>query len=196
MTTSDVDLTILVEEMFRLATDCKVDPQEHQTRFLTESLAGDGSGREYVGEGFALSVATAAAIRRTQGSAPALVLAPTTEVSTFNVKIRPPLEQLGLRLGFDVLVYGLPQTAEEETTTDLDSDWELEVSRLFDAEDSELEVPIPYDQPDDVWDDVRRLRPGLVALLGQTPDGLQRLAPRDAWGLMTDADVNVGVSTK
>lgn len=125
-----------------------------------------------MGAGFALNVATAAAIRRSQGSAPALVLAPTTEVSTFSTRIRPPLEQLGLRLGFDVFVYGPPQTAEEETATDLDSDWEIEIGRLFDADDSELEVPIPYDQPDDVWDDVRRLRPGLVALLGQTPDGL------------------------
>jgi hypothetical protein len=172
MTTSGVDLTILVKEMFHLATGGRVDPKDHDTRFLTDSLAGDGIGREYVGEGFALNIATAAAIRRTQGSAPALVLAPTTEVSTFNAKIRPPLQQLGLRLGFDVFVYGLPQTAEDDTATAPDSDWEIEIGRLFDADESELEVPIPYDQPDDVWDDVRRLRPGLVALLGQTSDGL------------------------
>jgi ATP-dependent Clp protease ATP-binding subunit ClpA len=118
-------------------------------------------------DGFSEHVWIATAVLRQMGRGPALVFTTPTDAPGFSHRIRPVLEKMGLRLGFDVIVYGLLEPTLDDFEFGIVSD---EDEPFFDGDEpDELAAPSEA-QVDEVWNAINKVRPGFVALLRDPND--------------------------
>lgn len=166
MAQPDTGHGMILDAVERRAHDANLQPDSGSIHTIANLLADPMSIHTSLEEGFTERVWIATAVMRQMGTGPTLVLTTPTEAPRFSHRIRPALEKMGLRLGFDVIVYGLLEPTLDDFEFGIASN---EDEPLFDGDESD-ELAVPSEaQVDEVWNAINKVRPGFVAIL-RAPD--------------------------
>lgn len=153
---------MILDAVERRARDANLQLDSSNIHSVGNLLSDPTSEARPLQSGFTEHVWIATAILRQIGRGPALVFTTPTDAPGFSHRIRPVLEKMGLRLGFDVIVYGLLEPTLDDFEFGIASS---EDEPLFDGDESD-ELAVPSEaQVDEVWNAVNKVRPGFVAIL-------------------------------
>lgn len=183
MSTPDTDFAAEAQHAYRLARGTNALLPDHELAPIIQSVESANHTAEKMDSNFVQDIWLTTSVLRRRGDGPSLVLVPLTEVGRFVTLLREPNERLGLHFGIDLFIYGVLETTQE-TDHDRLTDGDItEIVETLSLSDSAETVHVPDDHNDDAWHDVLSIKPGLVALIGQThngePDGL---SPRiESW---------------
>lgn len=171
MSTPDTDFAAEAQHAYRLARGTNALLPDHELGPIIKSVESANHTAEKMGGNFVQDIWLTTSVLRRRGDGPSLVLVPLTEVDRFISLLREPIERLGLRFGIDLIIYGVLETTPEAAPDRLTDDDITEIVEALSDSDSAETVHVPDDHHDDAWYDVRRVEPGLVALIGQTDTG-------------------------
>lgn len=169
MSTPDTEFAAEANHAYRLAEGANHSLPNHVLTSIIESIEISAPSVERTDNDFIRDIWLTTSVLRRRGEGPTLVLVPLTEVGRLISELRAPLDRLGLRFGIDIIIYGVleTETVHRRLTDD-------DISQIVDNVDrytTPAVVPVPADHHFDAWDDVHRVEPGLVVLIGQTDTG-------------------------
>lgn len=177
MTLPNAELGVIIDAVERRAVAANPEVEAETVRSVAGLLTEASRDRWGFTNGFTEIVWIATAILRRQGRGPTLVLTRPADVTSLNHRIRPALEKMGLRLGFDVIVYGLLEPSSDDLEYSMV--W-VDDEPLFDEETLGGPVLTETDV-DETWSDLKCVEPGLVALMRESDDDAAIPADVDSW---------------
>lgn len=169
MSFPESEFTVEANHAYHLAQGMDRPLPDHVLTSIFESVQATTPSVERTDTDFIRDIWLTTSILRRRGDGLTLVLAPLAEVGRLTSELRDPLEKLGLRFGIDIVIYGVLEF--ETVHSRLVDDDISEILDDLDHYSAPVVVPVPADHHFDAWDDVHRVVPGLVVLIGQTDTG-------------------------